>query len=264
MSGSNDRPPIPEAIKRLVRQRCFFGCVVCGSPVFDYDHITEYALVGEHTTDNLTLLCPNHHRAKTVGRLGPDFIRERNATPFNASRSLTGPYNLESSRSLKLEFGTCHQITSSLVDDATELGVLVNGRAYLSCHKENGWLTFSAVVTDDDGVELLVVKRGELVASTQSWDITYVGSNLTVRSGLGGIVLEVVLTNQELNVKRGAFVDKRDRSGFLATPTGLKTVIGGRTMGVLAHCQVSSAGHAGWSLVNDATPPWNALLWKPC
>lgn len=263
MSGSNDRPAVPEAIKRLVRQRCFFGCVVCGSPVFDYDHIIEYALVGEHTADNLTLLCPNHHRAKTVGRLGEDFIRERNGAPFNASRSHTGPYRLESSRTLKLEFGTCYQMTDTLVDDATALGVLVNGRPYLSYHREKGWLTFSAVVTDANGRELLVVKRGELVASTNPWDITYVGSNLVVRSRAGMIVLEVALTNQELNVKRGAFIDARDRSGFLATPTELKTLVGGRMVGVMARCGVGRVGGAGWAVVNEATPPWNALEWNP-
>jgi len=48
-------------MQREVRQRCGFGFVICGIPIYHYDHIIDHAEVHEHTADKLTLLCPTHH-----------------------------------------------------------------------------------------------------------------------------------------------------------------------------------------------------------
>lgn len=61
------RPPIPEDVKRQVRQRCAFGCVICGLPVYHYDHMTAYHVVKEHDAANITLLCASHHDQRPVG-----------------------------------------------------------------------------------------------------------------------------------------------------------------------------------------------------
>jgi 5-methylcytosine-specific restriction endonuclease McrA len=44
------RPKIPEGVKREVRQRCGFGCVICGLPIYEYDHLVPYAQVLSHNT----------------------------------------------------------------------------------------------------------------------------------------------------------------------------------------------------------------------
>ncbi len=43
MSSNSVRPKIPLPIQREVRQRCGFGCVICGLPLYDYDHIIGWA-----------------------------------------------------------------------------------------------------------------------------------------------------------------------------------------------------------------------------
>lgn len=56
---------IPTAIKRAVRQRCGFGCVVCGNAIVDYDHFApEFKDARRHEVDGIILLCPLHHRGK--------------------------------------------------------------------------------------------------------------------------------------------------------------------------------------------------------
>lgn len=35
---------IPLPIQREVRQRCGFGCVICGMPLYEYEHMEEWAL----------------------------------------------------------------------------------------------------------------------------------------------------------------------------------------------------------------------------
>ncbi len=53
---------IPADVQRVVKERHFFQCAWDGERLFDQHHIFEFAEGGEHTADNLILLCPNCHR----------------------------------------------------------------------------------------------------------------------------------------------------------------------------------------------------------
>lgn len=56
---------IPESVKTAVRKACSFGCVICGSVPYDYDHLeVEYHAAEQHNPDDIVLLCQNHHRMK--------------------------------------------------------------------------------------------------------------------------------------------------------------------------------------------------------
>lgn len=89
---AEDRPDIPEPLKRQVRQRCGFGCVICGVPVYHYDHLEEYSRVRVHEPDNLVLLCPNHHQDKTSHRLPKALLTKAAANPRNLSHPRTSAY----------------------------------------------------------------------------------------------------------------------------------------------------------------------------
>lgn len=56
---------IPAEGARQVRERCGFGCVVCGSAIIDYEHFDpEFKDASSHDPSGIILLCPVHHRAK--------------------------------------------------------------------------------------------------------------------------------------------------------------------------------------------------------
>jgi len=55
MKSKEPRPPILEPMKRSVRQRCSFGCVICGLPLYEYHHMIPYADTEKHEEDNITL-----------------------------------------------------------------------------------------------------------------------------------------------------------------------------------------------------------------
>jgi hypothetical protein len=61
-------------MKREIRQRCGFGCVLCGIRIYQYDHIIDYAQVQEHTADNITLLCDGR-RGRSVLRFFALIVR---------------------------------------------------------------------------------------------------------------------------------------------------------------------------------------------
>src|SRR5436190_3579198 len=88
------RPPIPAAIKRAVRQRCAFGWVLCGLPLYAYDHVVPWSTVKQHTAENILLLCERHHREKTSGLLPDEAIEGAALDPYNGRAGVSAPYDL--------------------------------------------------------------------------------------------------------------------------------------------------------------------------
>lgn len=102
-----ERPPIPLPVQRAVRQRCVFGCVICGHPLYEYHHMDPYAEVEEHREENLTLLCDGHHREATNGLLTCEQIAEANESPHNAASGVSRPFALHfSGREFNVEIGS--------------------------------------------------------------------------------------------------------------------------------------------------------------
>lgn len=74
---------IPAAIRQEVRERCGYGCVICGSALSEYHHMLGWENVRCHRASEITLLCPNHHWSETRGELSAEMIRSANRDPMN-------------------------------------------------------------------------------------------------------------------------------------------------------------------------------------
>src|SRR2546422_1820939 len=91
-SMSEARPPIPDPVQREVRQRCGFGCVVCGAPLYQYHHMDENPK--NNVSPNITLLCGTHHTEATNRLLTPDQIAQTDRKPYNLQHGVSSPYGL--------------------------------------------------------------------------------------------------------------------------------------------------------------------------
>lgn len=80
------RESIPPEIKKEVRARCGYGCVVCGGAIYEYHHIEEHCKVQCHKAENITLLCPNHHAKVTRKFIDQDELSYRYKYPFTIER----------------------------------------------------------------------------------------------------------------------------------------------------------------------------------
>src|SRR4051794_8026602 len=88
------RPQIPRPDARQIRQRCGFGCVMCGLPLYEYDHLDGWANTYSHDPERVTLLCDKHHREKTGGLLPESLVEQANARPSNLQNTVSKPYSL--------------------------------------------------------------------------------------------------------------------------------------------------------------------------
>jgi hypothetical protein len=91
---AGDRPGIPASMKRSIRQRCGFGCIVCGLPLYEYDHIDGWANTLTHDEDRIVLLCSRHHDEKSRGLLPLQVVSEFHESPFNRRGDVSTPYSL--------------------------------------------------------------------------------------------------------------------------------------------------------------------------
>src|ERR1700756_833363 len=73
---------IPADIRRVVRQRDGFGCVVCGLGIYEYDHFNpEFSEAKSHRPDGIILLCASCHAKKTKKVLSLETIAAAAANP---------------------------------------------------------------------------------------------------------------------------------------------------------------------------------------
>lgn len=181
--ADDDRPPIPPDIKRKVRQRCGFGCVICGIPLYHYDHIVPWSDVKKHEADNIVLLCAQHHDEKTRGLLPVARVIQANEAPANLATGVSTPHLLYyDGNHCEAVIGSNVHVWPKMHDGQLVTPILIDDTPIVSFLVEDGHLLLTVQLFDEDNELLLKVLDNELVFSTEEWDVEFVGRKLTVRS----------------------------------------------------------------------------------
>lgn len=217
------RPAIPAQTKLAVRQRCGFGCVVCGAPVFEYDHIEEFSKVGVHDSANLTLLCRNHHGDKTSRRLSREFILSANSNPFNLNEKMTSPWRQFFAGSfVKFIVGSDKYLFDfSGAETDFFSAIQIGSKSMLGFRFDGSGLLLNAVLTNRSGKKILIIEDGEIRASTEVFDYKVEGPVFTIRSAKNSVELKLKVQDQGLSIMKGYFV----RKGISLAVEGGKTLI---------------------------------------
>lgn len=190
----SERPPIPGPVKRVVRQRCGFGCVICGLPLYEYDHLAPFAEVEEHDPKNLVLLCDRHHREKTSGLLTAEQVATANQTPRNLETGESHPFGMHyEGMEGELEIGGNHFVSAHLSDGSPLIAVMVDDTPIVGFSFEDGRLLLMVQLFNEANELLLQIAESELVYSTSPWDVEFVGRRLTVRHDPGDIFVSMIL-----------------------------------------------------------------------
>lgn len=224
---------IPLPIQREIRQRCGFGCVLCGMPLYEYEHMEEWAKVKRHVADEITLLCDQHHREKTARLLPKEVIWEANADPYNLREGVSKPYNLYfSGNTAEIEIGgntfTCENkgygtaMIPISIDEAPLLGLIM----------ADDHLLLNLIIYDEFNAPVLHIKNNQLYYSTEPWDIQLVGTKLTVREALRKILIEIDFQPPDkVVINRGRFL--RNGVEILVRPTNILVT---NTRSVISGC----------------------------
>jgi len=218
--GCNSRN-IPLPIQREVRQRCGFGCVICGMPLYEYEHMEEWAIVERHVADEITLLCDQHHREKTAGLLPKEDVRKANENPYNLREGVSKPYNLYfSGTTAEIEIGGNSFTCEDQGYGTAMIPIIVDGTPLIYLSLADNHFLLNLVIFDEFNVPVLHIKDNQLVYSTQPWDIQLVGTKLTIREAHRKILIEIDFRPpNKVVINRGRFL--RNGVEILVRPTNI-------------------------------------------
>ncbi len=187
------RPPIKSGVLRAVRQRCGFGCVVCGLPLYEYDHLLGWANTKRHVAGEITLLCDKHHSEKGKGLLPLSEVFKANENPFNLREGASTPYTLHyGGEPFEIEVGSntlCQE--SALGDGQAVTAVCIDDVPLLGFQKKGEELSLVVQLFTPSNEMILQVVDNEMVYSTGTWDIEFVGQRLTIREAARRILVSV-------------------------------------------------------------------------
>lgn len=170
---------IGEAVRREVRRRCGFGCVICGDAIITYEHFDPpFKDAKHHDPKGITLLCGGHQLETTKGLLSKTTIAEHDKDPHSKQ---TGQARLLfdlGGRKPRLLFGGAH---------VTECGpkIEIDGRTMLKIdppeQRSSRW-RLSCDFTDQHNNIICKIIENELVLKSNNIDVKTNGSCLSIHS----------------------------------------------------------------------------------
>ena len=177
---------IPADVKRAVRQRCGFGCVVCGSSIYQYEHFDpEFKNASEHQADGVTLLCGACHEKKTRKLWSKEKIAENNRNPYALKQGFSS------------DFFDVDVVQPTIIIGGTKfLGqgdlIIVKGTSIISIRppvQANSPFLISGIFCNDLGNPMFSIVENEFRNGIHNWDVEFIGPKMTIRREQGKIAL---------------------------------------------------------------------------
>lgn len=170
---------IPSAVKRAVRQKYGFGCVICGKSIIEYDHFEpEFTEAKSHDPDGIVILCIEHHGLKSIGRLSNETIL----------KAIANPKCKESGFSYgAFDTGSQHPeiVLGELYCRNTRCLINLDGEELLSVMPPLGKgdpFRLNAEFRNDQGDIILRIVENEWMGGIENWDLESVGRTTTIRN----------------------------------------------------------------------------------
>lgn len=177
---------IDDAIKRLIRQKSGFGCIFCGSWIYQYAHIEpEFANAKVHDPEKICLLCGTHHQKVTLGRLSKKQVFDQYQHPIALSRGFASDY-LDLRSRFYVALGRVFFVETGKL-------LIIDGVDLLSVSQPtpDEPMKLNAKFFDNQGNLLLSVTDNEMIGYTKNWDIEQKGAQTIIRRKRGDIVLQM-------------------------------------------------------------------------
>ncbi|SDG10374.1 SEC-C metal-binding domain-containing protein [Pseudomonas thivervalensis] len=182
---------IPADVRRQVRQRDGFGCIICGSAFYQYDHLgVEFVDADLHEPEKIVLLCGSCHDRKTRGALSTETIARHAEAPKCREKEFSwGAFDVGVT--------TPEVVLGSITAKSAMTLISVDGEEVFSISPpegENQPFRVNARFYDKSGELTLEVIDNEMRAAVTNWDIEVVGNRIEIRSQLG--VFDLVIRSE--------------------------------------------------------------------
>ena len=177
-------------------------------PLYEYDHLEEWAVARRHVASEITLLCDRHHRERTAGLLPKDDVRRANSNPINVQAGASKPYSFHfSGTEATVEIGENSFTSNNRGGPFNMVPLFIDGQAMIRFRVEDEHLLLSMRVFDECNLQVLEIEDNELVYSIIPWDIELVKTTLIIRVAQRNILLEIeFLPPDKIKINKGRFL----------------------------------------------------------
>ncbi|WP_304349983.1 hypothetical protein [Comamonas testosteroni] len=192
---------VPSDVRRAIRQRCGFGCVICGFGFYDYEHFDpDFSEAKIHNPDGMTLLCSQCNQKRARGRLSVATVAKANQNPKCRQQGFASEF---------FDFGInpiAIVLASNRFYDCKHV-LVINDVPILSLNpptQPGESFRISGIFTDELGRIALTIRDNEWKARLLNWDVECEGPNILVRTDLGKIALHLFMDPEasRLTIKR--------------------------------------------------------------
>jgi len=177
---------IPGDVKRNVRKRCGFGCVVCGSAIYDYEHVSpEFKDARFHDPNCIALLCPTDHLKKKRGLLSDDDYLRHIKAPAALDKGFSFTDWSAGSFAPEILLGSFTFTGGTSILEVGNKLLLGFTPPEEECSPPGLILRYF----DRRGIESFSIFNNEIQCQNEAFDIEAIGATWTVRSELRKIDL---------------------------------------------------------------------------
>lgn len=181
---------IPEDIKRKVRKKCGFGCIICGSALCDYEHVDPlFAECTTHSPDGIVLLCVKCHAEVTRNFLSKEYVKKHIAKPKATELGYSHEFLRYCGSSPKIKIG-------NLMFDNCSIPVSVDDYPLIEFSESsdpNAPFELSATFFDKQGNPILAIDRNHWKINAGSWDATLSSGTILIKDSISTQCLKMNL-----------------------------------------------------------------------
>lgn len=192
---------LPAHVKQIVRKRCGYGCIMCGTAIVEYHHFDpEFSDAKEHDPEKITLLCGTCHSKATKGILPEEQVKAADTNPWCKKNGFAKDVLFLGNGAASITMGSCViQSYNAIVFDKR----IILGFTKSSDPKEP--LLLNATFSDENGNVYLKIIRNEWFVGSEDFDIQTTGKTLAIRDSKKRVVFEM-----ELKADLGVVINKLD------------------------------------------------------
>ncbi len=187
---------IDSDIKRQIRKECGFGCVICGSAIYQYEHIIpEFKDAKNHDVDKMALLCGSCHLNVTKGLWSKEKIFEHRKNPFSIiNKESAFSMDITNKNKINITLGNCSFINTNNIVEIDNKVIL----KILPPECKGAPPRITANFFDQNETEVASIYNNEWIGNLEAFDIESVGSEFTIRSAKYKIDLKIEIKHPNI------------------------------------------------------------------
>ncbi len=179
---------IPQDVRREVRQRCGYGCVLCGVGIIDYHHVDPpFAEAKSHDPAGIAILCVQHHGEVTRGFIANETVKRAMADPAGRRAGYANAF---------FDIGRTHPklvLAGMTIEECFVPLIVDDARLFRIEQAEPGGGPFrlSGDFYGSESARTLSIVENEWRSATANWDVEVAGGAITIRRTPRHVVLRL-------------------------------------------------------------------------